>query len=62
MVSALTVGVTRPQHLGDAIASLDVHLTSDEIARLQAPYAPQPLPGALSPAAYLQLRQYERAA
>src|SRR5215813_14074311 len=41
-VSAPIVGVTKPHHLHDAIASLGVHLTNDEARRLEAPYAPQP--------------------
>jgi len=44
-VSAPIVGVTKPHHLHDAIASLDVQLTEDEVARLEAPYAPQPPAG-----------------
>jgi 1-deoxyxylulose-5-phosphate synthase len=44
-VSAPIVGVTKPHHLQDAIASLDVGLTDDEVARLEAPYAPQPPAG-----------------
>jgi len=38
VVSAPIVGATRVQHLADAAGALDVHLTDDEIARLQAPY------------------------
>ncbi|MDT0468433.1 aldo/keto reductase [Streptomyces gibsoniae] len=45
VVSAPIVGVTKPHHLQDAIASLEVHLSDDEVARLEAPYAPQPLAG-----------------
>jgi aryl-alcohol dehydrogenase-like predicted oxidoreductase len=56
VVSAPIVGATKPHHLTDAIASLDIHLTGDEIARLEAPYAPQPVPGLLSRTAYRRLR------
>jgi aryl-alcohol dehydrogenase-like predicted oxidoreductase len=44
-VSAPIVGVTKPHHLHDAIASLDVRLTDGEAARLEAPYVPQPPAG-----------------
>ena len=44
-VSAPIVGATKPHHLDDAIASLDVVLTADEIAALEAPYTPQPVQG-----------------
>ena len=43
-VSAPIVGFTKPHHLDDAVASLDVHLTDEEVARLEAPYTPQPVP------------------
>ena len=39
-VSAPIIGATKPEHLDDAIASLDLHLTDDEITRLEAPYTP----------------------
>ncbi|MDX6238971.1 MAG: 1-deoxyxylulose-5-phosphate synthase [Kribbellaceae bacterium] len=39
-VSAPIVGATKPEHLDDAIASLDLHLTEEEIVRLEAPYTP----------------------
>lgn len=42
-VSAPIIGATKQQHLDDAIASLDLVLTDDEIARLEAPYTPQPV-------------------
>ena len=40
-VSAPIVGATKEQHLDDAIASLDVQLTDDEIRSLEKPYTPQ---------------------
>jgi 1-deoxyxylulose-5-phosphate synthase len=43
-VAAPIVGFTKPHHLDDAVASLDVHLTDEEVARLEAPYTPQPVP------------------
>jgi 1-deoxyxylulose-5-phosphate synthase len=39
VVSAPIVGATKPRHLPDAAAALDVRLTDDEIAALEAPYA-----------------------
>jgi aryl-alcohol dehydrogenase-like predicted oxidoreductase len=43
-VTAPIVGFTKPHHLDDAVASLDVQLTDDEVASLEAPYTPQPVP------------------
>ncbi|MCL2783372.1 MAG: aldo/keto reductase [Propionibacteriaceae bacterium] len=40
-VTAPIVGVTKPEHLDDAIASLSITLTDDELASLEAPYVPQ---------------------
>ncbi len=39
-VSAPIIGATKPEHLDDAIASLDLHLTEEEVVRLEAPYTP----------------------
>jgi aryl-alcohol dehydrogenase (NADP+) len=44
-VAAPIVGATKPHHLDDAIASVDLVLTADEIASLEAPYTPQPVYG-----------------
>jgi aryl-alcohol dehydrogenase-like predicted oxidoreductase len=44
-VSAPIVGATKPHHLDDALASLDVRLTPDECTRLESPYTPQPIFG-----------------
>ncbi len=44
-VVAPIVGVTRTEHLDDAIASLDVDLTDDEAAELEKPYTPRPIAG-----------------
>ena len=40
VVSAAIVGATKPQHLPDSIAALDLHLTDDEIHALEEPYMP----------------------
>jgi aryl-alcohol dehydrogenase-like predicted oxidoreductase len=39
-VNAPIIGATRLSHLNEAIASLDLKLTSDEVAALEAPYRP----------------------
>ena len=39
-VTAPIVGVTKVHHLTDALASLDLALTDDEVRRLEAPYVP----------------------
>jgi len=44
-ITAPIVGATKESHLADAIASLDVQLTAEEIARLEAPYQPHPVAG-----------------
>jgi len=40
-VTAPIVGVTKPQHLTDAVAALDLKLSDEERQRLEAPYIPQ---------------------
>jgi aryl-alcohol dehydrogenase-like predicted oxidoreductase len=44
-VSAPIIGATKPQHLDDAIAAVDIALTDDEIGRLEAPYQPHAVAG-----------------
>jgi len=44
-VTAPIIGATRAQHLEDAVAAVDLHLTADEISRLEAPYRPGPVRG-----------------
>jgi aryl-alcohol dehydrogenase-like predicted oxidoreductase len=39
-VTAPIVGATKPGHLDDAITAVDVTLTDEEVARLEAPYRP----------------------
>ena len=43
VVSAPIVGASRPGHLDDAIAALDIDLTADEVERLEGPYLPHPV-------------------
>ncbi len=44
-VSAPIVGATKPHHLQDAVAALDIQLTDEEVAALEAPYVPHPIEG-----------------
>lgn len=41
VVAAPVVGATKPNHLEDAVAALDIDLTDDEVAAIEAPYQPQ---------------------
>lgn len=41
VVTAPIVGATKLHHLTDAIAALDITLTDDEVAALEAPYTPR---------------------
>lgn len=43
VVSAPIIGVTKPLHLEDAITSLSVHLSAEEIHHLEEPYLPHPV-------------------
>jgi aryl-alcohol dehydrogenase (NADP+) len=45
LVTAPIVGTTKPHHLDDAIAALDVDLTDDEVNRLAEPYTPHEVAG-----------------
>jgi aryl-alcohol dehydrogenase-like predicted oxidoreductase len=44
-VSAPIVGASKAAHLDDAVAALEIVLSDDEIARLEAPYAPHAVVG-----------------
>jgi aryl-alcohol dehydrogenase-like predicted oxidoreductase len=44
-ITAPIVGATKPQHLDDAIAAVDVHLSADEIELLEKPYQPHAIVG-----------------
>ena len=41
VVSAPIVGATKPHHLADATAALDIKLTAEEIDSLEEPYVPR---------------------
>ena len=40
VVTAPIIGATKPHHISDAVAAVDVVLTDDEVQQLQAAYAP----------------------
>ncbi len=44
-VTSPIVGITRPEHLTDAVAAVDLELTTGEIAELGADYAPRGVAG-----------------
>ena len=44
-VTAPIVGATKPGHVEDAVAAVDVELSDDEIAALEAAYVPHPVLG-----------------
>lgn len=44
-ITAPIIGVTKRYQLDEAIAALDIHLSADEIAGLEAPYTPHPILG-----------------
>jgi aryl-alcohol dehydrogenase-like predicted oxidoreductase len=44
-VTAPIVGATKPGQVDDAVAAVDVALSDDEIAALEAPYVPHPVLG-----------------
>jgi aryl-alcohol dehydrogenase-like predicted oxidoreductase len=41
VVVAPLVGATKPSHVDDAVAALDITLTDEEVAALEAPYTPR---------------------
>lgn len=45
VVTAPIIGASKPNHLADAVASLTVRLTAEEIALLEAPYIPHAVAG-----------------
>ncbi len=47
VITAPIVGVTKDQHLDDALAAVDLRLTAEEITRLQEPYTSR-TPGGFS--------------
>ena len=45
-ITAPIVGSTSPKHIEDAVATLDITLTEEEIKALEAPYVPHIKTGA----------------
>ena len=41
VVAAPIVGATKPHHLPDAVAALDVRLTDEDVSALEQPYTPR---------------------
>ncbi|MCL6489347.1 MAG: aldo/keto reductase, partial [Alicyclobacillus mali] len=50
-VTAPIVGATKMHHLEDAVATIDVKLSDDEMRYLEEPYVPHPVVGALDASA-----------
>ena len=48
-ITAPIIGATKPSHLEDAIASLNVALSTEEVARLEGPYLPHRVVGLAGP-------------
>jgi 1-deoxyxylulose-5-phosphate synthase len=44
-VTAPIVGATKPEHVADALAAVELELGEEELARLEEPYAPHPVLG-----------------
>jgi 1-deoxyxylulose-5-phosphate synthase len=40
VISAPIIGATKPHHLAEAVAALDLHLTEDEVQAVEKPYSP----------------------
>lgn len=45
VVSSPIVGATKPRHLDDAVAAVDVALAAEEVAQLELNYAPHAMEG-----------------
>ena len=48
VVTAPIVGASKPGHLADAVAAVDIQLTDDEVAQLEEPYSPHGVVGFLT--------------
>ncbi len=44
-ITAPIIGATKEAHLDEAVAALDIALTPDEVAALEAPYVPHAIVG-----------------
>lgn len=45
VVTAPIIGASKPHHLEDAVAALELHLTAEEVESLEAAYTPHPVAG-----------------
>jgi aryl-alcohol dehydrogenase (NADP+) len=45
VITAPIIGATKPEHIDDAVAAVELRLTAEEIARLEEPYTPHTLAG-----------------
>ncbi len=55
-VTSPIIGATKPKHISDAVAALDVTLSEDELRSIETPYQPHPLMGIFGmPSAELKL-------
>jgi aryl-alcohol dehydrogenase (NADP+) len=44
-ITAPIIGASKPHHLDDALAALEIRLDADEIKALEEPYEPHPILG-----------------
>lgn len=44
-VSSPIIGATKPEHISDAVAAVDLSLTAEEVSQLEAPYIPHAVAG-----------------
>ena len=44
-ITAPIIGATKPHHIADAVAAVELELSDEEIDRLEEPYAPHPVAG-----------------
>ena len=44
-ITAPIIGATKPHHIDDAVAAVELTLSDEEVARLEEPYAPHPVAG-----------------
>jgi aryl-alcohol dehydrogenase-like predicted oxidoreductase len=44
-VTAPIIGATKPHHIDDAVAAVELELTDEEIKLLEGPYRPRPVAG-----------------
>ena len=49
VITAPIIGATKPHHLDDAIAAVDLRLSAEEIKRLEEPYIPHDVAGFVGP-------------